>query len=169
MSTQTTVIDELTEKARSQLAQFAIEVPMESRHRHSNGKIQNSKNQTDNEIVLKLNLDEGQITNKANTVAIVFEPELVEDKYIAFHDEIGTPAESFDVNANDDHTFHFGNGAAMIADQYLETIENIYKLDLRNEDLNRVLGNSESDNYPIKVEDPEAETYMLIAPRMLDR
>lgn len=162
-------MNDLNEKARSQLAQFAVEVPMEFRHRNGTGKIRSGENQTDDEVVLKLNLDEGQITNKANTVGIVFEPELVADKFTVFHNEIDTPAGSFDVNSNDDHTFHFGNGAAMIAGQYLDVVENIYDLDLRNDDLNRVLGNSESDNYPVKIEDPEAETYIVIAPRILDR
>jgi len=134
-------MNDLNEKARSQLAQFVVEVPIEYRYR-TTAKIQNGENQTDDEVVLKLNLDEGQITNKANTVAIVFEPELVADKYTVFHDEINTPAVSFDVNSNDDHTFHFGNGAAMIAGQYLNIVENIYDLDLRRSDMSRVLGNS---------------------------
>jgi len=165
MSTQTTIMNDLNEKARSQLAQFAVEVPMACEY----GNIRNSENQTDDEVVLKLTLDKGQITNKADTVGIVFEPELVADKFTVFHNEIDTPAVSFDVNSNDDHTFQFGNVATMIAEDYLNVVENIYNLDLRNNDLNRVLGNSELYNYPVKIEDPDAKTYIVIAPRFLDR
>lgn len=115
--------------------------------------------------------DRGYIVNGANTVALVY------DEDAAYDDGAGLPipeltepaSDVTEVKPDDGYTldvfsFPAGNETHINAD-YTGIVREVYGVDLRHFP-QRVKSHPEKDTWPIRVDDSESETSILIAPHI---
>lgn len=114
-----------------------------------------------------MKLDEGQIMNPELTVALVFYEDDVKASFLKNYTSLSESAvevSSGQWNSYDQSTFTFPTGnRAGIQREYVDLVEKVYGVDLLEEP-ERAKSHRKYSEYPIKVEDDESGTYLLIAP-----
>lgn len=148
------------------LERFAQVCGVGYRHRH--GELQRRLSVADVENTDSLDLTEGLVTDPANVTAIIFDRERIPEKFEFNHDTMDTPAtNTYDETYNEVPVtvFEFGDARSTYTTSFIEQIEEIYDVPLRNTP-QQVLGSGESYTWPLRVNHSESDTYILLAPRI---
>jgi hypothetical protein len=176
MSTQYDAETDLSEPTQEQLVTFARTARVDAQYRRG-GALNNAMTIANMEMLDMLVLDDGMVTNPENTLAFIFDPEAIPERFLTNHEKLTEPARrvSEETWINDSITaakpyalFEFSNGnATAIQMALLQTVEEVYGFNPM-EHPRWIESHPEQNGWPIRIRNPFEQTAILAAPLEID-
>lgn len=128
----------------------------------------------DLQSVHTLNLEDGMVVNPDNTVMLAFNDDDIPQEYRVNHSRIDEPlasvtiVEDEDLDACDEFALFETESQTKTGIQlpYLQTVEDVYGIDLL-EDAAAGFSNGEQHGWPVRIDSPDGDSFIMIAPLAL--